>query len=369
MAQLNPNIILSGKVASDVPGSFQRGLRFADEARQFQENRETAPLRKKAAQQAVDIGNLKIGAAERERELFEARRGLVIAQRADTPEKWDNAAGKLGLDELVGQFARREEMIANFEMMIEALDPSTPDKPRFFPGQRGAVNQIIPDGQGGFTFKNIVPEGEASSGIKISIGGESFDFGGDQGAVEGAAVPPVAAAPDGDISRGLGLGGAVRGAIGKALDFVGFGVFFKDTAKAISDLTFLKTEFLFATRNMINQRMSNQMLDLVDKLTVSPGAIGKEGAVLRLKNGLQLIESNVEGLQRVSDNELGRFSKTDISEATADGILLANLVKQYKGIIKSLEGMEAAPEEVFDLQNEQPFGDEINDLIRKYTDG
>ncbi len=373
MAQLDPRIILSGKVASDPPGSFQRGLRFAEEQRQFQENRKMAPLRKKAAQQAVEIGDLKISAAEREREFFEARRGLMIAQRADTPEKWDKAAEKLGLDELVGQFPRREEMIANFEMMIEALDPSTPDEPRFFKGQRGAVNQIIPDGQGGYGFKEIVPPGEASAGvgkpslfaeklaelekfmpreeavrlltqkggININLGGEPFSFSGDESGGPNPAPPDQQGDTDVDPGRALGLGGAARIFIGKAGDFLGLGQFFEESVQAADNLTFLKTRFLFATRNMINQRMSNQMLDLVNKLTVAPGSIiGREGAMIRLRNGFDLIEDNVAGLQRVADNREGKFSKKAVSDAAQDGILLTNLLGEYKAVINSL----AAPE-------------------------
>ncbi len=143
---------------SDVPGAFQRGLRFADEARQFQERRENAPLRRQAAEQAVELGDLKIAAADRGRELFEARRGLALIKRAETPELWDQTAATVAPG-LVGQFDRREELGAAFQTMVEALDPSTPDKPRFYPGKNGEVNQILPDPNdpGGFTFKNIIP--------------------------------------------------------------------------------------------------------------------------------------------------------------------------------------------------------------------
>ena len=213
--------------------------------------------------------------------------------------------------------------------------------------------------------------GGGGTTVNVGMGApESFDFSGGRGE---AAQPGLEVSPDeqvaadgGDVGRALGLGGKVRDAVNVASDFFGFGQYFEETAEATSDLTFLKTEFLFATRNMINQRMSNQMLDLIDKLTVSPGAVGRDGAMLRLKNGLRLIEANIDGLQRVTDNEMGRFSKTDISNATADGILLTNLVKQYKKVIKSLEGMEAAPEEEFDLQNELPWGDDLEQLMRKY---
>ena len=368
---LNPRIILSG-IQADVPGSFQRGLQFADEQRQFQERRENAPLRRQAAEQAVELGEQQIGAGDRERELGLARSALALIKFADTPEKWDQAAQKLGLPDQVGNFADRDNLMAISEVVVDAM--STPAKQSVFGEKmaalkagglddRQALERLIPGRQARAgrapsayaeklaDLSMFMPREEAvrlltqKGGFNISIGGESFDFGGDESGepdpdVDDSDVDAV------DTGRGLGLGGAARNAFNKAGDFLGLGQFWPETAQAADNLTFLKTRFLFATRNMINQRMSNQMLDLVDTLTVSPGGIlGRDGAIIRLENGLKLVEDNIAGLQRVSDNRLGKFSKKAVSDATQDGILLTNLQQEYIAVIDTLAPREtqAAP--------------------------
>ena len=44
------------------------------------------------------------------------------------------------------------------------------------------------------------------------------------------------------------------------------------------------------------------------------------------------------------DNFDGKSSKKAISDAKPDGILLAQLVAEYKEVIASLEGLESAPQ-------------------------
>lgn len=182
MAELNPRIILAGELA-DIPGSFQRGLEFKNRRRELGANRQISDLFQAqgpalrsgnpaaldalsrvdpAAAQNLETGALqnqtRISAGERKRELFEARRALVLIERADTPEKWDAVAAKVA-PELVGQFARREELATTFQSIVEALDPSTPDKPRIIKGAGGEIIQLVPDGQGGFGVQ-VIREGQ-----------------------------------------------------------------------------------------------------------------------------------------------------------------------------------------------------------------
>ncbi len=370
---LDPRIILSG-VQADVPGAFQRGLRFADEQRQFQERRENAPLRKKAAQQAVDLGDLKIGAAERQRELFEARRGLVIAQRADTPEKWDNAAGKLGLDELVGNFPRREEMIANFEMMIEALDPSTPDEPRFFKGQRGAVNQVLPDGQGGFTFKEIVPPGAAGGGkpslfaeklaelekfmsreeavrlltkkgginISLGLGGDSE---GDGGGVSGEGAGRLSD-PDVDVTESLAVPGIFKAIINTITDAFGAGLAFPEAAEARQALSDLEAQTTIAMQDAVAGRPSKFLLEMLGDFSVEPNSIfmGEGRALKRLQRTRDTIQFGIDINTEIVNNPEG-LSKTVVSKAAVGRLQLGNILRIYDELLAGFgKGGQAGPQ-------------------------
>ena len=113
--------------------------------------------------------------------------------------------------------------------------------------------------------------------------------------------------------------------------------------------------------------MTARVRDRVERLTVAPGAGGQDGAMLRLKSGLRLVEDNVSVLQRVVDNFDGKSSDKAVSDAKADGILLQQLAEEYKGVIESLEGLEEAAPEVLDLRAgaEPFFSPEIEAMIER----
>ena len=140
MVQLDSRLPILG-IPADIPGSFQRGLEFRERRRQIGENRQISDLFQSQgpallrgdrgaldklsrvdpqAAQGLGIGAQKLDKAQRERELFQARRALVLARGADTPEKWDAVARKAAPG-LVGQFARRDEFIAQTQATIKAL--------------------------------------------------------------------------------------------------------------------------------------------------------------------------------------------------------------------------------------------------------
>ena len=401
MVQLDPNIILSGRQV-DIPGSFQRGLEFKNQRRGFKASQDLANLFQEhgpgiasgdefalglLAQQSPFLSQqAQTGAAqnaantlgvEQQRELLEAKRGLALARAGDTPERWDALARSSGHPEFDGRFNDREQIIAMLESTIGALESG--DQNQLAIVRRAIAGGLVP---GTPEFEEFVRRNGRGPGFSVRLAdgtviqqgeqGGRFDFGAPQGVPQPGAQPVPEGTPpppDVDTERALGLPGAVRTWVNVLGDYLGFGQLFKETGRATDQLTFLKTRFLFATRNMVNQRMTNQMLDLVDRLTVAPGAVGKDGAMLRLKSGLRLVEDNVSVLQRVVDNFDGKSSDKAVSDAKADGILLQQLAEEYKGVIASLEGLEEAAPEVLDLRAgaEQPFFDEELELrLRAY---
>ena len=149
---LDPRIILA-QTPLDIPGGFQRGLRFSEEAAQFAENRALAPQRARAAEQDIQIGDFKIAAGNIQKELVEAKKALALMQHATTPEVWDQISARVaaaGGQDFTGMHADRASLMAGLQSTLEALSdapgesalaersrmagfaPGSPEEQRFF---------------------------------------------------------------------------------------------------------------------------------------------------------------------------------------------------------------------------------------------
>lgn len=135
---LDPRIILAGQPFD--PNSFSRGLEQS-------QNAQLGDLRLQQGRQQVEK-------SEREKNFMEARRGLALVDRAQTPEIWDSIAQSVA-PELVGQFQKRDLIRAALEATVEAFDPSTPDEPKIMKAADGSIVQLVPDGQGSFRVETL----------------------------------------------------------------------------------------------------------------------------------------------------------------------------------------------------------------------
>lgn len=168
MAELDPRIILSGTPV-DIPGGFARGLQIRDMRNRMRSGEQMDALR---IQQAQQQNRQMISQAEREREYLEARRGLALIDRANTPEMWDMIA-RQAAPNLVGRFQDRDVIRAILETTLDALDPRTVDEPKTMKGPGGSIIQLIPDGRGGFEVKTLVEgQEDAPSGYRRTPSGD-----------------------------------------------------------------------------------------------------------------------------------------------------------------------------------------------------
>ena len=111
---------------------------------------------------------------------------------------------------------------------------------------------------------------------------------------------------------------------------------------------------------MVNQRISNQLMDDIKKLTV--GAFtGPEGARNQFTLTRDLIDSALNSTNEVLNNQ-GLHTNSDISAAAQDQRILGALVSDYDELIRSLgRGGQAIPQTTGDSE-----ADEIMDrLIRE----
>ena len=213
---------------------------------------------------------------------------------------------------------------------------------------------------------------EGTSTLMDSSTGQPYVYGDSPAAPTPTPTQVDDGTPEGavDYRAAFGLEGWVKNFLNQALDFVVGSQFWPDAATARRQFENVNTQTATLLAEGVDTRGGKYLLDRFDEIQAKAGGIqGPEDALKTLKEMKGLLQRSYEVHQGVTGS---RVTPKEKSDATAAMRRLEPLIAEYEQIIGMFESPEAqsgaggGTEEVFDLQNEQPWNDELENRLRAY---
>ncbi len=263
-----------------------------------------------------------LDAAQAAQQAEVIRQGIFAASAAATPEQWDATALQFDQPDLVGQFAQKDALLAQYMTAAQILERQAGSEPPA--GFRNLELRAEAAGlqKGSPAYAEFMRTGGSTGQFFEFETADGTRFASGFGGAGSSKTSPARAAKDqmtNDIPAGgqeaFGLQGAAKGALNTVSDFFGFGEVFENAAEQTRFFQNLEEGLLVNLSQAYGRQPAQALMERLRNLV--PNAATLEGPD-RAFGELQQMQRRFQRELAVLDQQLNqRMSQSDRADVRA----------------------------------------------------